>query len=116
LEPGGSTTIEVEGQPGLGRISLAAMLIPTNDAFLAAQNVRLPRGHEAITIVVPAYDAGSEPNDEDCKNIPGPVCGGEGRRRRTAKVTCTSMQVSTESPTSPPRPAIGAIPLPVSRS
>ncbi len=78
LEPGGSTTIEVERQPGLGRISLAAMLIPTNDAFLAARNVRLPRGHEVITIVVPAYDAGSEPNDEDCGNIPGPVCGGEG--------------------------------------
>jgi len=54
------------------------MLIPTNDAFLAARNVRLPRGHEVITIVVPAYDAGSEPNDEDCGNIPGPVCGGEG--------------------------------------
>ena len=26
----------------------------------------------------PGYDAGSEPNDEDCDNIPGPVCGGEG--------------------------------------
>ena len=78
LEPGDSTTIEVQGQIGLGRISLAAMLIPTNDAFLAAQNVPLPRGHEVVTIVVPAYDAGSEPNDEDCNNIPGPVCGGEG--------------------------------------
>jgi hypothetical protein len=78
LEPGDSTTIEVQGQIGLGRISLAAMLIPTNDAFLAAQNVRLPSGHEVVTVVVPAYDAGSEPNDEDCANIPGPVCGGEG--------------------------------------
>ena len=54
------------------------MLIPTNDAFLAARNVRLPRGHEVRPIVVPAYDAGSEPNDEDCENIPGPVCGVEG--------------------------------------
>lgn len=26
----------------------------------------------------PAYDAGSEPNDEQCVNIPGPVCGGAG--------------------------------------
>jgi len=78
LEPGDSTTIEIEGRIGLGWISLAAMLIPTNDAFLAAQNVRLPRGREVITVVVPAYDAGSEPNDEDCDNIPGPVCDGEG--------------------------------------
>ena len=78
LDPGDSTTIEVQGQIGQGRISLAAMLIPTNDAFLAAQNVRLPRGYEKVTIVVPAYDAGSEPNDEKCLSIPGPVCGGEG--------------------------------------
>ncbi len=78
LEPGDSTTIEVQGQMGHGRISLAAMLIPTNDAFLAARNVRLPRGHEKVTIVVRAYDAGSEPNDEDCDNIPGPVCHGDG--------------------------------------
>ena len=26
----------------------------------------------------PAYDAGSEPNDELCAKIPGPACGGEG--------------------------------------
>ena len=78
LDPGETTTIEVQGQMGVGRISLAAMLIPTNDAFFAAQNVRLPRGNERITIFVPAYDTGSEPNDEDCDNIPGPVCMGEG--------------------------------------
>jgi hypothetical protein len=26
--------------------------------------------------MVPAYDAGTELNDELCENIPGPLCGG----------------------------------------
>ena len=28
--------------------------------------------------MVPAYDAGTEYNDQDCANIPGPRCGGAG--------------------------------------
>jgi hypothetical protein len=52
------------------------MLIPTNDSFVAIQNVALPRHFAAH--VVPAYDAGSEFNDELCANIPGPACGGAG--------------------------------------
>ena len=31
-----------------------------------------------MTVFVPAYDAGTEINDESCDSIPGPVCGGEG--------------------------------------
>jgi N-methylhydantoinase B/oxoprolinase/acetone carboxylase alpha subunit len=32
----------------------------------------------SVTVNALVYDAGTEPNDELCANIPGPVCGGEG--------------------------------------
>ena len=54
------------------------MLIPTNDGFIALENVRAPKNHRDTAIHhSPVYDAGSEPNDEICANIPGPVCQGE---------------------------------------
>ncbi len=79
LAPGQSVTITVEARRGSKQLSLAAMLIPTNDAFVALNGVSLParRGSQAMYSAV-AYDAGSEANDELCANIPGPVCGGEG--------------------------------------
>lgn len=78
LDPGKSVTIPIQARPGLERISLAAMLIPTNDGFVSVQNVHVPFGFHAATLYAPAYDAGSEPNDELCVSIPGPVCGGQG--------------------------------------
>ncbi|MFA5984779.1 MAG: spondin domain-containing protein [Methylococcaceae bacterium] len=52
------------------RFSMAAMLFPSNDAFLALNNVELPTAHSAKTYYSPAYDAGSESNDELCANMP----------------------------------------------
>jgi hypothetical protein len=31
-----------------------------------------------VTHFAPAFDAGSELNDEQCQSIPGPFCGGNG--------------------------------------
>lgn len=78
LEPGHSVTVFVDAPRHARRISLASMLIPTNDSFIGLNNVVAPRGRGKKVYWVPAYDAGSEPNDELCVNIPGPVCGGEG--------------------------------------
>ncbi len=78
LDPGRSLTIPIVVRPGGDHISLAAMLIPTNDGFVSLQNVNVPSGRHAKTFYAPAYDAGSEPNDELCVSIPGPVCGGAG--------------------------------------
>ncbi len=76
LEPGRSVTVQVVAQ-GADRISLAAMILPTNDGLIALNGVAAPRSggetHWAL-----GYDAGSEPNDERCAAIPGPQCGGEG--------------------------------------
>jgi hypothetical protein len=76
LEAGQSVTVEVNANPR-DHLSLTAMMLPTNDGFIAAQNVSLPRGYRTKKVLIPAYDAGSEPNDELCISIPGPVCGGE---------------------------------------
>jgi hypothetical protein len=78
LEPGETVTIEIPSGEGFNYISMAAMLIPTNDGFFALNGVSASIGNKKVMYLSPAYDAGSELNDEDCLNIPGPVCGGEG--------------------------------------
>lgn len=78
LEPGHTVSILVDAPYKARRISLASMMIPTNDSFIALDNVATPRGYGKLTYMVPGYDAGSEMNDEMCLNIPGPVCGGAG--------------------------------------
>jgi len=78
LEPGHSVTVPITVRPGRDHISLAAMLIPTNDGFVSVQNVAVAHSRRARTLYAPAYDAGSEPNDELCISIPGPVCAGAG--------------------------------------
>jgi hypothetical protein len=77
LAPGASASVRVRARGRFDQISLAAMLIPTNDSFVALNSISLPRfGGASRTLI--AYDAGSEPNDELCANIPGPRCGGQG--------------------------------------
>lgn len=78
LAPGKSVTVKVAAKPGADRLSVAAMLIPTNDAFVALNAIKLPTGWGKVVHWAPAYDAGSEPNDELCVSIPGPACGGAG--------------------------------------
>lgn len=77
LVPGDSITFKLRGDPRRQFLSLAAMLIPTNDTFVALDTVRLPwRG--STRYYARAYDAGTEANDQSCANMPGPRCGGEG--------------------------------------
>lgn len=76
LAPGESATVIVEAPRWHRLLSSAAMLIPTNDTFYAANSVKLPRWEATYTVL--AYDAGTEANDQNCANIPGPRCGGEG--------------------------------------
>jgi len=78
LGPGQSSSVVIRARPR-DRLSVAAMLIPTNDTFMALLSMELPirRGREA-QMQVPAYDAGTEANDQNCQNMPGPRCAGEG--------------------------------------
>lgn len=81
LNPGQSVTLTVQGGGAFNRISVASMLIPTNDGFFALNGEEVPLGNMAMTFYSPAYDSGSERNDESCTSIPGPFfseCGGPG--------------------------------------
>ena len=77
LGPGESVSMTITGIPGNDLLSMAAMMIPTNDSFVALNGLRLPeRG--GIGRQLFAFDAGTEVNDQSCQHIPGPRCGGEG--------------------------------------
>ena len=79
--PGATKTFVIEGRLFVDRLSIAAMLIPTNDTFFALNAFDLPEfGFEAQQLAI-AYDAGTEVNDELCTSIPGPFfeeCRGSG--------------------------------------
>jgi hypothetical protein len=81
LDPGASVTVTVDTDAGFDHISVAAMLIPTNDGFFAINGAEGPQRFKPLTLFSPAYDAGSEVNDELCTSIPGPgftECDGPG--------------------------------------
>ena len=80
LLPGQSLTLHVNTDFYHSNVSVIAMLVPTNDAFFAVNGVRGPFGKLTKTVFSPAYDAGTENNDESCDHIPGPpfACTGEG--------------------------------------
>ncbi|CAM9326079.1 unnamed protein product [Ectocarpus sp. 8 AP-2014] len=52
--------------------SVVTMLINTNDAFVGIDSDTLVLG--STKAFPPAFDAGTEVNDERCSNIPGPGC------------------------------------------
>lgn len=80
LPAGQSVTLSVASGGGFKSVSVAAMLIPTNDGFFAINGMTVPSGKSESVFRSPAYDAGTELNDELCAHIPGPgnVCQGEG--------------------------------------
>jgi len=77
LAPGASVSITVAADGDFNYLTVAAMLLPTNDGFFALNGQKLPDGNKSATFYSPGYDAGSENNDELCASIPGPDCGGE---------------------------------------
>jgi hypothetical protein len=74
IAPGQSAIYEIESAPGFPFLSLATMLVNTNDGFTGLDTVRLPRRGEQV-VLAGAYDAGSEENTELVEHIPGPCCG-----------------------------------------
>ncbi|MYD86573.1 MAG: hypothetical protein F4Y14_10610 [Acidobacteria bacterium] len=67
--PGVTNSIMVSGMYGY-RVSLVAMLLPTNDGFVGA-NMMLPMEGGMMGYAY-GYDAGTEMNDEMCSSIPNP--------------------------------------------
>ena len=77
LTSGQKQTVDLVGVEGLSKISLFAMMLPTNDGFIALNNKDLPETG-SVSYLINAYDAGTETNTEACVDIPGPLCGGDG--------------------------------------
>ena len=70
LAPGASATASVTAQ-GLSlaanRLSIVAMLLPTNDGFVGLDSVKIPLHSGVYTYYLNGYDAGTELNDEVIK-------------------------------------------------
>ena len=75
LAAGQKQTVNLQGVEGLNKISLFAMMLPTNDGFIALNNKDLPETG-SVSYLINGYDAGTETNTESCGDIPGPLCGG----------------------------------------
>jgi len=78
ITPGMSETIQVQGSGADSRLSLAAMLVNTNDGFIALDGVDLSElaVDESLSFHARVYDAGTEANDEASAHLPGQM--GEG--------------------------------------
>jgi len=79
IAPGESVEVLISADPGAWRLSLAAMLICTNDGFAGVSKIGLP-GHLGRTNVTYgiAYDAGTEINTESYVDLV-PPCDGLGQ-------------------------------------
>jgi len=85
-----AVTVRITARADANRLSLATMLICTNDGFTGVDGMKLPGGFKPSTFDVFAYDAGTEANDELSTRIVdpcfaiGPVAGAADGNLRTA--------------------------------
>jgi len=86
-----SLTTMISAKADARYLSLAVMLICTNDGFAGLDGVQLPRGFDARTYDAYGYDAGTEVNDEAWESIVdacpaiGPATGPADGNARTAE-------------------------------
>ena len=88
VPPGASVSTMVSASSGMGYLSLATMLVQTNDGIVLGNSLPLfdedgnPR---SFTMDLISYDAGTEENNELATHVPGPPFGG-GERAPTEDV------------------------------
>ncbi len=82
IPPGGSASFDVAAQGNFDRLSAVGMLVTTNDAFFGLDGFDIDSdafsNRSSAMVFAPAYDAGTENNNELCAFIPGPPCGNGG--------------------------------------
>lgn len=73
LKPGGSATAHLQRVMGSHnvRLSVLAMLVPSNDGFIGLNAIEIPAQRGQYTYALNAYDAGTEANDEARAAGPG---------------------------------------------
>jgi hypothetical protein len=70
---GQSTTFSIQADRGARFLSLASMLICTNDGFTGVNALKLPsKAGDSVTVETAGYDAGTEVNTEDFADIVPP--------------------------------------------
>ena len=64
MAPGQSVNFELSTQEINTHLSMAAMILPTNDGFVGLDSLNIPTEEGTYTYYLNAYDAGTEVNDE----------------------------------------------------
>jgi hypothetical protein len=64
LAPGANTVTTLTTDAGNDSLSIVAMILPTNDGFIALNNWKVPTTAGTYKVTLNAYDAGTEANDE----------------------------------------------------
>jgi len=64
LAPGQSTAFSLSTSAGNTRLSVTAMILPTNDGFVGLDAIEIPSEPGTYSWTLNAYDAGTEANDE----------------------------------------------------
>lgn len=79
LTPGSNTTANITNLTSQNtNLTVLSMMLPTNDGFIALNNISIPTDAGTYTYYLNAYDAGTEANDELDASIPGPATGNTG--------------------------------------
>lgn len=86
LAPGASTTYMLTNDSANTHLSVTAMILPSNDGFVGLDSWEIPTEAGTYTIMLNAYDAGTEANNElingggtpGVLGIPGAPSGGSG--------------------------------------
>ena len=72
IAPGGTAIAELATTPGARKLSLAGMLICTNDGFAGIDSLQLNANGQTKVVYGFAYDAGTEINTEDHQDLVPP--------------------------------------------
>lgn len=79
VPPGGSVTLNVTADSSFQYVSATGMLVNSNDTFFLVLNEKIPDSGD-VAAHADAWDAGTEENNESCTEVPGPACGGLGKK------------------------------------
>jgi hypothetical protein len=73
--PGETAVLQLQFRGKFNHFSAVGMLVTSNDAFFGLNSYFIDPSQKVHRTVAPAWDAGSEANNELCDFIPGPPCG-----------------------------------------
>lgn len=73
IGPGETQELSFRVNNAKTRLTVLAMVLPTNDGFVGGDSITIPRSGRTKTVLLQAYDAGTEVNDESIVDGSGAV-------------------------------------------